>query len=221
MFTGIIEEIGSLEEMRRGSSSVVLSIRAQKVLEGTRIGDSIAVNGICLTVTELPPGRFEACAMHETLSRTSLCDLHRGSRVNLERALALSGRLGGHIVAGHVDGTGRLLKMQKDGPAVLLQFQATETLLRYIVEKGSVAIDGVSLTVADVSAGAFTVSVIPHTLSHTTLGERRPGDAVNLETDVIGKYVERFLLFPPNTAERASPQNSSITREFLQKHGLA
>ena len=158
MFTGIIEEVGSLEEMRRGSSSVVLSIRAQKVLEGTRIGDSIAVNGICLTVTALHPGRFEACAMHETLNRTSLSGLHRGSRVNLERALALGGRLGGHIVAGHVDGTGRLLKMQRDGPAVLIQIQAAEALLRYIVEKGSVAIDGVSLTVAGVSRGAFTVS---------------------------------------------------------------
>ena len=221
MFTGIIEEVGSLEEMRRGSSSVVLSIRAQKVLEGTRIGDSIAVNGICLTVTALHPGRFDACAMHETLNRTSLSGLHRGSRVNLERALALGGRLGGHIVAGHVDGTGRLLKMQRDGPAVLIQIQAAEALLRYIVEKGSVAIDGVSLTVAGVSRGAFTVSVIPHTLSQATLGERRPGDAVNLETDVIGKYVERFLLFPQNTAESTPPQGSSITWEFLQQHGLA
>ena len=221
MFTGIIEEVGSLEEMRRGSSSVVLSIRAQKVLEGTRIGDSIAVNGICLTVTALHPGRFDACAMHETLNRTSLSGLHRGSRVNLERALALGGRLGGHIVAGHVDGTGRLLKMQRDGPAVLLQFQAAEALLRYIVEKGSVAIDGVSLTVAGVSRGAFTVSVIPHTLSQTTLVERRPGDAVNLDTDVIGKYVERFLLFPQNTAKSTQPQGSSITWEFLQQHGLA
>ena len=217
MFTGIIEEVGTVRKIGGGT----LAIDAAKVIEDVHLGDSIAVNGVCLTVTSFDREHFEADVMPETVRRTSFAKLRKGSPVNLERALTLASRLGGHIVSGHIDGVGMVTDLRREGNALLLKVAASPALLRGIVEKGSVAIDGVSLTVAGVSRGAFTVSVIPHTLSQTTLGERRPGDAVNLETDVIGKYVERFLLFPQNTAESTPPQGSSITWEFLQQHGLA
>lgn len=218
MFTGIIEEIGTVESIRRGSASAEISIRCRTVLEGTKVGDSIAVNGVCLTASSLGGEIFTADVMPETLKRSSLADLRAGSRVNLERAMAADGRFGGHIVSGHIDGTGKIRKKEQDENAVWVSICCPEKLLRYIVEKGSVAIDGISLTVAEVREEGFCVSVIPHTLSQTVLQEKGPGDTVNLENDCIGKYVEKLL-----TAGRPSPSHkmeNRITEEFLIRNGF-
>ncbi len=214
MFTGIVEEVGQIRRVTLGAHSAVLEIAAHTVLEGTKIGDSIAVNGICLTVTALSPQGFSADVMHETLDRSSLAGLATGSPVNLERAMAANGRFGGHIVSGHVDGTGRITQIRRDDNAVWFTVACETALLRYIVEKGSITIDGTSLTVADVTDSGFSVSAIPHTLTVTVLGERRQGDRVNLECDIIGKYVEK-LLQPAKVAAE-----SGISREFLAEHGF-
>ena len=213
MFTGIIEEIGEIEAVERGSRSAVLHIRCQEVLKGTKTGDSIAVNGVCLTVTSLHGSGYTADVMAETLDRSSLGSLKRGSRVNLERAMPADGRFGGHIVAGHIDGTGTVQRVSADETAVWYQIQTEPQLLRYIVEKGSITIDGISLTVARVTGQDFSVSVIPHTQANTTLADRRMGDIVNLETDVIGKYVEKLM--QPQEPE------SRLTMEFLAEHGFS
>ena len=168
MFTGIIEEIGHVNEIKNAASSAVLTITAKKVLEGTRIGDSIAVNGVCLTVTGIHGGTFTADVMHETLNRSSLGNLKRGSTVNLERAMAADGRFGGHIVSGHIDGTGKIADIKKDDNAVWYRIKTDSRIIRYIVEKGSIAIDGISLTVAGLDNESFSVSVIPHTAASTT-----------------------------------------------------
>ena len=181
MFTGIIEEIGKIKAIRQGSRSVVLEIEATKVLEDTRVGDSIATNGVCLTVTMMRNGYFLADVMPETMSRTSLGYLKPGDRVNLERALCLNSRLGGHIVAGHVDGVGRIRDKVQDEIAIWLTIAASPEILRYMIEKGSVAVDGVSLTIAYVDETVFKVSVIPHTQEETTLTTKRIGEIVNLE----------------------------------------
>lgn len=206
MFTGLIEEIGVLEQNRNHVASAVLRIRAKTILKGLQIGDSIAVNGICLTVTSFDQSGFTADVMHETINRSSLKFLTRGSRVNLERAMPANGRFGGHIVSGHVDGIGIIQSIQRDDNAIWYRIQADQKLLRYIVEKGSITIDGISLTVAGLQADAFSVSVIPHTAAVTTLSDRKVGDSVNLETDLIGKYVERLLSLsaPPKTVSAVS-----------------
>ena len=214
MFTGIVEEIGTLREVERGSRSAVLSIGCRTVLEGTKVGDSIAVNGVCLTVTSLRGDGYTADVMAETLDRSSLGGLKKGSRVNLERAMPANGRFGGHIVAGHVDGTGQITEKKRDDNAVWIRVEAPPEVLRYVVEKGSVTIDGISLTVAAVTAHDFSVSVIPHTAEVTTLGSKKEGDIVNLETDIIGKYVEK-LLHP-----QEEKKESHITREFLENCGF-
>lgn len=214
MFTGIIEEIGTVRRIQKGRYSAVLTIQASKVLEQTKIGDSIAVNGICLTVTELSEGYFQADVMHETLNRSSLSQITSGSHVNLERAMPADGRFGGHIVAGHVDGVGKILSTRRDDTAVWYMIEAETPVMRYIVEKGSVTVDGISLTVAQVWENRFSVSVIPHTQEHTVLKERTEGDFVNLETDIIGKYVEKLL--QPAKEPR---KESKITKEFLAKYG--
>ena len=193
MFTGIVEEVGTIKSINRGQHSAVLTVRAKTVLEGTRIGDSIAVNGICLTVRQLFPDSFAADVMHETLNRSALATLRPGSRVNLERAMAANGRFGGHIVAGHVDGVGTVQRITRDDNAIWYTIQAAPQLMRYIVEKGSVTIDGISLTVAKVAQDNFSISAIPHTVSQTVLKDRKVGAVVNLETDIIGKYVEKLL----------------------------
>ena len=215
MFTGIIEEIGAVERVQRGAHSAVLTVRAEMVLEGTKIGDSIAVNGICLTVTSLGGGRFSADVMHETLNRSALAGLSVGARVNLERAMPANGRFGGHIVAGHVDGVGKITRVRRDDTAVWYTVEAPPEVLRYVVEKGSITIDGISLTVAAVAEGGFSVSIIPHTAAQTVLGERQEGDLVNLETDIIGKYVEKLL--SPGPGPKAG---GAITREFLTRYGF-
>lgn len=216
MFTGIIEEIGTVTAIQKGSTSSFIEIQADKVLSDTKIGDSIAVNGVCLTATVINGKTFRADVMNETLNRSSLGQLRPGSHVDLERAMAADGRFGGHIVSGHIDGTGTIINVKNDGIAIRYTFSADSNILRYIVEKGSVAIDGISLTVASVSDNDFTVSVIPHTASVTVLGEKHTGDTVNLENDIIGKYVEK-LMRP--SSESASPK-SSITMEFLAEHGF-
>lgn len=193
MFTGIIEEKGTVESIRKNGVNSDLVIRADKVLEGTKIGDSIAVNGICLTVTKLGSRTFTADVMNETLQRSSLSGIRAGAKVNLERAMLNNGRFGGHIVSGHVDGTGTIRQIKQDGIAVWYTVETKPEILHYIVEKGSVAIDGISLTVAKVGKSDFSVSIIPHTAKETILSEKKIGDMVNLENDIVGKYVERFL----------------------------
>ena len=215
MFTGIVEEMGVLRSVRRGAHSAVLSIGAETVLSDLKIGDSVAVNGVCLTATTVDAGGFTADVMHETLDRSSLGALVPGSPVNLERAMAANGRFGGHMVAGHIDGTGTITARRQDDNAVWYTVSAAPSLLRYIVEKGSIAIDGISLTVASVAADRFSVSVIPHTAAVTVLGRKRPGDIVNLETDIIGKYVEKLLRPAADTAPKGG-----ISLEFLMENGF-
>lgn len=216
MFTGIIEEVGVIKSIRMGAQSAVISIEAEKVLEDIHLGDSIAMNGVCLTVTSFDSHSYSVDIMHESLKRTNLGSLKSGSRVNLERAMAADGRFGGHIVAGHVDGTGKITAMEKDDNAVWIYIQAEPSVLKYIVEKGSITIDGISLTVAKVDEKSFAVSVIPHTGTHTTLLEKKPGDTVNLENDMIGKYVEKLL----NYQEKENKPSSRITMEFLRENGF-
>lgn len=215
MFTGIVEELGAIRAVRRGAASAVLSIGAAEVLSDLKIGDSVAVNGVCLTVTSLDDGGFTADVMHETLSRSSLGALVPGSRVNLERAMPANGRFGGHIVSGHIDGTGKIVSVRPDDNALWYTISAAPELLRYIVEKGSITIDGISLTVAAVDEVSFSVSLIPHTAAVTALGKKRAGDIVNLETDIIGKYVEK-LLHPAPEPER----QGGISLEFLAENGF-
>lgn len=211
MFTGIIEEIGTVERIQRNGIKSDMVIRGQKVLEGTKCGDSIAVNGICLTVTKLDKQTFTADVMNETLSRSSLSGIRVGSKVNLERAMINNGRFGGHIVSGHVDGTGIIQEIKQDGIAVWYKIQTKPEIRHYIVEKGSIAIDGISLTVAKVGACDFSVSVIPHTAKETILSDKKVGDVVNLENDIVGKYVERFVT--GMSAERAGEMNKNIKEE--------
>ena len=215
MFTGIVEEMGTIRSIRKGTHSAVLEIQARVVLEDIHVGDSIAVNGVCLTATSFTPSTFTADVMHETLNRSSLAALHPGSRVNLERAMAANGRFGGHIVSGHVDGLGTVLATQTDDNAIWYTIGAAPEVLRYVVEKGSITIDGISLTVARVDGQSFAISAIPHTVAVTVLQDRKPGDKVNLETDIIGKYVEKLL-----QPKEIPKQTSGITRDFLTKYGF-
>ena len=215
MFTGIVEETGTLRSLSRGSKSCVIHVQCSTVLEDTRIGDSIAVNGICLTVTSVESGGFTADVMNETLSRSSLAQTRPGDPVNLERAMAANGRFGGHIVSGHIDGTGIIREIRDDDNAVWYTVEAPPEILRYVVEKGSIAIDGISLTVARVDDRSFQVSVIPHTRAVTALSSRRVGSPVNLENDIVGKYVQKLMQPAPSESGPAS----GITMEFLAQHG--
>ncbi len=222
MFTGIIEEIGTISSVAEGKLSAVVTIQASKVLEGSQAGDSIAVNGVCLTVTSIHGGLFTADVMAETLRRSSLGNLSKGSRVNLERAMHANGRFGGHIVSGHIDGTGTIVSKAREDNAVWVTINTDKRILKYIVEKGSIAIDGTSLTVAAVndSDSTFSVSVIPHTAKETIILGKGAGDIVNIENDVIGKYVERLLAFreePVNSANNSAPE---ITMDFLMENGF-
>lgn len=217
VFTGIVEEVGTVVEIKRGQHSATLGVKAEKVLEDLKTGDSVAVNGICLTATTVLSNGFTADVMHETLNRSSLSGLKLGSRVNLERAMPANGRFGGHIVAGHVDGVGTIVKITRDDTAIWYTVKADSSILRYIVEKGSITVDGISLTVARVGESEFSFSAIPHTVSVTVLGQRKVGDAVNLENDIIGKYVEK-LLSPKTDSEQSGKSN--ITREFLSQYGF-
>ncbi|WP_459910790.1 riboflavin synthase [Desulfotomaculum defluvii] len=216
MFTGIVEEIGTIRGISKGPNSAGLHILGSKVLENTRIGDSIAVNGVCLTVTTMGEGTFTADVMAETLSKTNLRDLRSGSPVNLERALRLGDRLGGHMVSGHVDGVGIIVGKEKFDIATIVTIQAPPQVMKYIIKKGSVAIDGTSLTVVDFEGDKFQVSLIPHTAQATVLGSKKVGNSVNLESDIIGKYIERLLQGP----QEDKTENSKISLEFLTANGF-
>lgn len=222
MFTGIIEETGKLQSINMAGSSGSISVSAKKVLEGTKIGDSIAVNGVCLTVTSLGDSSFTADVMAETVRRSSLGNLHTGAALNLERAMPVNGRFDGHIVAGHVDGTGVIREIKSEENAIWFTITADSSVLRYIVEKGSIAIDGISLTVASVTDRDFKVSVIPHTAEVTALSEKRPGDIVNLENDIIGKYVEKLCTSKDegeNEEEYSPFSMMGMTMEYLKDMG--
>ena len=223
MFTGIVEEKGSVRYMQLTGESGVLAIKAKKVLERTKIGDSIAVNGVCLTVTSLQPDGFTADVMAETIRRSRLGSCKVGSQVNLERAMAADGRFGGHIVSGHIDGVGVISSFEKEDNAVWVEIETPAKILRYIVEKGSITIDGISLTVAKLTDSSFAVSVIPHTGEETTLLNRNPGDIVNLENDIVGKYVERLMNFKTDDRDNKSEERNnsdSITMNFLNENGF-
>lgn len=207
MFTGIIEEVGTVLSFGNGK----IQIEAKKILEDTKLGDSISVNGVCLTVTKLNSSDFFADVMNETLSRSNLGALKKGENVNLERAMAANGRFGGHFVSGHIDGTGKITKIQNDGNATWIYISAPKEILNLIIEKGSVAIDGISLTVAKVSEIDFAVSVIPHTSEETTLTSKKVGDIVNLENDVIGKYVQK-LMINKNVASADDEKNAKLLK---------
>lgn len=205
MFTGIVEEVGTVKSAGAGR----LTVAARKVLEDIKLGDSVAVNGVCLTVVEMTSESFSVDVMPETLRRANLGSLKAGDRVNLERPLAVGGRFGGHFVQGHIDGTGRVVSVTPERDAILLRFEAPPEIMRYIVEKGFIAVDGVSLTVVECSSTAFGVSLVACTQRNSTLGGKKPGDMVNLEVDIIAKYVERLR-----------GGGSAITKEFLAEHGF-
>jgi riboflavin synthase len=214
VFTGIVEEVGTVKAVCYSSTTGTISLRAKTVLEGTRLGDSIAVNGVCLTVVSLEADGFTADVMPETLRRSNLGALRPGSPVDLERAMAADGRFGGHIVSGHIDGTGTITQQRREGNAVWVRIQAPEEILALVVEKGSITIDGISLTVAKVSSRDFQVSVIPHTGSETILLQKRPGDVVNLENDIVGKYVQKLL------GAAAPGKSGGLTLEYLAEQGF-
>ncbi|MCI9575364.1 MAG: riboflavin synthase [Clostridiales bacterium] len=216
MFTGIIEEIGTVERVIPGVKSSQLIIQGSKVLEDTKVGDSICTSGVCLTVTRLSDHTFSADVMAETMRRSKLGSLKAGSLVNLERALRLDTRLGGHIVSGHIDGIGAITAMEREDNAVWVTVSTEKDLLRYIVEKGSIAIDGISLTLATVREHDFQVSIIPHTGTETTLLKQHPGDLVNLECDIIGKYVEKLIGLSTQTTAGIS----TISEDFLRENGF-
>lgn len=232
MFTGIVEEKGTVKRITSGSSECSIELYAKKVLEGTQIGDSIAVNGVCLTVTAMGHDWFRADVMPETIRRSSLGDLKSGSKADLERAMAAGGRFGGHIVSGHIDGTGVIKELRHEGNAVWVRITTPQSILRLIVEKGSITIDGISLTVAGLGNDYFEVSVIPHTAAETVLLDKKVGDRVNLENDIVGKYVERLMsAYNPNgkvagagAADASNAESTSgtggITLEFLEKYGF-
>lgn len=214
LFTGLIEELGELQKIGRGTDSAYLKIKAAQVLEGTRTGDSIAVNGVCLTVLTIEKNYFTADVMAETLAKTNLGGLKPGEKVNLERAMRVSDRLGGHLVSGHIDCVGTVSRIERHDIATLMTVEATAEFMPYVVKKGSVAIDGASLTIIDYSRRSLQVSILPHTARSTTLGQKGPGRIVNLEADLIGKYVERFLQKGESSSE------GKVTFEFLAENGF-
>ena len=212
MFTGIVEEMGNVKALRREAGAARITISASAVLSNTALGDSISVNGVCLTIVDIGKNEFSADVAVETLKVTNLGDLNIGMKVNLERALQLSARIGGHLVSGHVDAVGHIREKREEGNGWRVFIDAPETLLRYVIKKGSIAIDGISLTVADVDKAGFSIAMIPHTAKLTTLGFKSAGDSVNLEGDLIGKYVERLL---------SGRMESGVNLELLKKTGFA
>ena len=216
MFTGLVEELGRVKTITRTSQSVRLTINAVKVLQDVKIGDSIAVNGTCLTVVAYSDNSFTADVMPETVNHTVLASLQAGYQVNLERCLRVGDRLGGHIVSGHVDGVGTIISKEKKDIAIIVRISTKANILRYIVPKGSIAIDGTSLTVIEIGTDYFTVSLIPHTANLTTVGLKSLGEAVNIEIDIIGKYVERLLNLPTTQPSKSS----HVTTDFLRNNGF-
>lgn len=222
MFTGIIESVGKVVAMDRGHGGVRLTVSAGKVSEDVALGDSVAVNGVCLTVVEFAPPLLSFDAVHETLRRSSLGDLRVGSLVNLERALPVGGRLGGHLVQGHVDCTGRIASIRPLGDSWMVYVDVAPETMRTMVSKGSVALDGISLTIVEAADRTFSVSVIPHTWANTTMSEKRAGDMVNVECDILGKYVEKLLggwIAGGGSAADLPGRNHGVTMELLERSG--
>lgn len=223
MFTGLVEEVGKLQGVNKRGEAMVLHIRAHKVLEGIALGDSIAVNGVCLTATAYDRNSFMVDVMPQTYRSTNLKDLTPGAPVNLERAMAANGRFGGHIVQGHVDGIATITRRTPDHNAIVFEFKAERSDLgKYLIPKGSITIDGISLTVTKASDGHFGVSIIPHTLAETALQHKHPGDTVNIECDILGKYVEHLLRYgnkKPDEDEQGTA-SSGLNLSFLAEHGF-
>jgi riboflavin synthase len=218
MFTGIIEEIGSISSIKQTGQSIIIEIEAKKILEDVHQGDSISVNGVCLTVTKHSTKQFTVDVMPETFKATSLKSLKRGSKVNLERAMAAGGRFGGHFVSGHADGTGVIISKKPFENAVYYEIEVNSDLLSYVIYKGSIAVDGTSLTVFGVTENSFTISLIPHSLSESIIGLKSTGDIVNIECDMLGKYVEHF--FARRFSGAPTEKKSSITAAFLEENGF-
>jgi riboflavin synthase len=216
MFTGIIEEIGTVKNISSTGEAIVMKIGARKILQDVNLGDSIAVNGVCLTVTSFSSTEFTVDIMPETVRASSLKALQRNSKVNLERAMIANGRFGGHFVSGHVDGIGTIVKKESQANAVYYEIEVSDQLRRYLLFKGSVAVDGTSLTIFGLTENSFTISLIPHTMSETVLGTKGVGEIVNIECDMLGKYLEQFVQRATATPSR---KNSSITVSFLEEHG--
>lgn len=223
LFTGIVEEIGTVVSISRGAQAAKLALQGNLIFEDMHIGDSIAVNGVCLTVTEKTSNTFIVDVMPETLRRSSLGKLTKGSRVNMERAMAANGRFGGHIVSGHIDGTGVIERFVREDNAVWVTIKTQGKLLKYIIEKGSITIDGISLTVAYVDDRCFKVSLIPHTAANTTLLTKKAGDIVNLENDIVGKYIDKLLHFEDSkleAEEKEEKTSGGISMDFLAENGF-
>jgi riboflavin synthase len=220
MFTGIIEGLGTITSIRSSGQGKQFAIAADFSLEGTEVGDSIAVSGACLTAVVIRGNRFEVDVAPETLSRTILDQAGIGERVNLERALRLSDRLDGHLVSGHIDGVGSIKNKRPMGNAIIVYIRAPEPLLRYMIQKGSVAVDGISLTINELHPDGFEVSIIPHTAGLTTIGFKKAGECVNIETDMLGKYVERFMSVKSAPDQSNNVKGSGIDMEFLSKSGF-
>ena len=216
MFTGIVEEIGKIKTVKKNAKSSALTMEGKLIFNDLKMGDSVAVNGVCLTVSSFTGNTFTADVMHETLNRSGLGDLKQGSPVNLERAMAANGRFGGHIVSGHIDGVGKIAKIKQDDNAIWYTVDTGPEIMRYIVEKGSVAIDGISLTVARLTENSFSVSIIPHTAKETILGLKKVGDTVNIENDIVGKYIEKLM--QPKTESKS--EEEGITMDFLRQAGF-
>lgn len=215
MFTGLIEEIGTIHTIKKGLNSAQITIGATKILSDVKLGDSISTNGVCLTVIEFTKNSFTVDVMPETMRRSNLNNLKHGSLVNLERALKVNDRLGGHIVSGHIDGVGKIKKIEEEDNATWVSIEASSNILKYIIEKGSIAIDGTSLTIAYAGLDIFKVSIIPLTKDKTTLLGKTVGDEVNLECDMMGKYIERLLSF-----KQDEKKETKIDLDFLAKNGF-
>lgn len=218
MFTGLIEEIGHIKAIQRGSKSIRLSIAANKIMEDVKLGDSISTDGICLTVVSYDSAGFSADVMPETMSRTTFGNLGVGSRVNLERAVRVGDRLGGHMVSGHIDGIGEIVAREKDDNAIWVSISASKSILKYVIEKGSIAMDGISLTVAYVDEEIFKVSIIPLTQEDTTLVSKKTGEKVNLECDMTAKYIEKFMFYRNEMPDEEG--KSGISMDFLRENGF-
>jgi len=220
MFTGIIEGLGTITAIRPAGKARKMIISSDFALEGTAVGDSIAVNGACLTAVRVEPKRFEVDLSPETVGKTTFGSARIGERVNLERALRLSDRLDGHLVSGHIDGVGVIVQRKTAANAILVTFGVAENLTRYMIEKGSVAVDGISLTINRIDSGSFEVSIIPLTAQKTTLKAKKTGDPVNIETDMVGKYVERFVAGERGSAAGPDEKKQILDRQFLLKSGF-
>ncbi|MCR1950038.1 MULTISPECIES: riboflavin synthase [unclassified Clostridium] len=220
MFTGIVEEVGIIKEIKKGLKYCKIKVQAKKVLENTNIGDSISVNGVCLTVISMTTTEFTADIVLESLKRSNLGSLKIGSKINLERALSANSRFGGHIVSGHIDCIGQITSIAKDEMAILITIKPSSSVIKYIVEKGSIAIDGISLTVAYVDDEKFLLSIIPHTSSETTLAYKKVGDFVNIECDIVGKYIESFMKFNEKVNEKVIKKEYKINESFLKENGF-